>query len=183
MFQCFMEARIFPSTSIAKCPMLQAFPLHRLSLSAFVSPSVKRVMDLTLLAGTGCLYNTGRSVDTCKSPLRTVGTAPRRGGERKGSAVAQVCSAQQSCRHTMTKLPSAICQQARSAQQQGPAPEEPFPGSLDPSLAACCLCGLHLAPAKAKHRKVYISCQLLLSGKVLVPCPLLRDLLMVEVFV
>lgn len=141
-------------------------------------------MDLTFLAGTACLYSTGRSVDTCKAPLRAVGTAPRRGGEQKGSAAAQVCSAQQSCRHTMTKLPSAVCQQARRAQQQGPAPEEPFPGSLDPSLAACSahLCGLHLAPAKAKCGKLYIPCQLLLPGKVLVPYPPLLDLLTVKVF-
>lgn len=83
----------------------------------------------------------------------------------------------------MTKSPSAICQQARSAQQQGPSPEEPFPGSLDSSLTACCPCGLHLAPAKAKHRKLYRPCQLIFAGKVLIPCPLLLDLLTVEVFV
>lgn len=119
---------------------------------------------------------------TREAPPCTVGTAPRQGGERKGSAAAQVCSAQQSCGHTTTRLPSAICQPARSAQQQGPTLGEPFPGSLDPSLAACCPCGLHLAPAKAKRGKLYIPCQLLLPGKVLVPCPPLLDLLTVEVF-
>lgn len=174
-FQCIMEARIFPSISIAKCPLLQAFPLQHLSFSAFISPSVKHVMGLTLLAVTACLYGTGRSVDTCKAQMRAVGTAPHQGAEQKGSAAAEACSAQQSCRHTMTKLPSAVCQQAWSAQLQGPAPEEPFSGSLDPSVAACCLCGLHLAAAKTKHGKLYIPCQLLLPGKVLVPCPPLLD--------
>lgn len=139
-------------------------------------------MDLTLLAGAACLYGIGRSVDTCKAPPCAVGTASHCGGEQKGSAAAEVCSAQQSCRHTTTKLPSAICQQTRSAQRQGPAPEEPFPGSLDPSLAACSLCGLHLASAKARHRKLYIPCQLLLPGKVLAPCPLPLGLVTVEVF-
>jgi len=68
-----MEARIFPLASIANHPLWQACPLRRRSLSAFFSLPVKHVMDLTFLAGTACLYGTGRSVDTCEAPPRTVG--------------------------------------------------------------------------------------------------------------
>lgn len=89
---------------------LQIFLLHCLFLSALVSPSVKHVMDLILLAGAVCLYGTGRSTDTCKAASHAVGTAPHWGGEWKGSAGAHVCFAYLSCGLTTTKSPSAICQ-------------------------------------------------------------------------
>lgn len=58
----------------------------------------------------------------------------------------------------LPSVAAAICQQAQCSQQQGPAPEEPFPGSLDPSLTACCLCELQqLLPRPSMGSSVYLA--------------------------